>query len=500
MRIKSVPEDFVVRELAEWTPVERGPVSVYEVTKRKLDTFEAMRLLAAANGLPLQSLTYVGLKDRQGLTTQLVSVSPGALRNQVRSAQGLRWRYLGRTAEPLGPDNLRGNAFELVVRDLDDADVATIQRRAPMVARHGVTNYFDDQRFGSLVQGQGLPGRDLVKGDFEAVVRALLTAPGHRDPVTEKKWKKLVGHLWGQWDELARKWGERRGLSIVRHLRSKPGDFAGALQRMPAKERAIHVFAYQSWVWNRSVARYLEAVVPKRWLARSRHVSGELVWVEAPADQPVQLVESFPLLDHRVEVADPAARAAIDEVLAGEGLTRETFRIEGIRGCFFKHHERPLMIRPAELEVSQGWDDEQRPGRKKLHIAFSLPPGAYATLVLERLLGRAVDQTGGRDERRARGGEAEPADGRRARHPLEEGEPAEPDGDAPAGERAPRAHPRRGGHGDGGGRGRQGGGQGGRGGRGEGRGGSPGGRGRSGRHGDGGQDGGSRGRGRGRGR
>ena len=392
MRIKSAPEDFIVTELAEWRRKEHGRVSVYEITKRKLDTFDAMRMLAAANDLPLQALAYIGLKDRQGITTQLVSVDGGTFR---QNAPGIRWTYLGRTDEPLGPGNIRGNAFEIVARDLSPEDVEAIGRRRAAVTTNGVVDYFDDQRFGSLVSGQGLPGRDLVRGDFEAVVRALIATPGTRDPIPERRWKDLVSHLWGDWDTISRKWGDRRGKSIIHHLRRKPQDFAGALQRMPAKERAIHVFAYQSWVWNRSVARYLEAVVPASKLGRSEHASGTLVWLELPPGEKLPpLVESVPLLDDKVPVQDPALRHAIESVLKDEGLTRERFKIDGIPGCFFKHHDRPLLVRPEKLNVGKPMPDDKNPGKLAVRVQFSLPPGAYATLVLERLLGERFDGTG----------------------------------------------------------------------------------------------------------
>jgi tRNA pseudouridine13 synthase len=425
MLIKLVPEDFVVEELADWTPSARGRVSVYEVTKRKLDTFEAVRLISAHTGVPLDRIAYIGLKDRQGVTTQLVSLDGGRLDGRI---SGLRWRYLGRSSAPLSPANLRGNAFTLVVRDLGDDDLALLQDRRARLLRHGLVNYFDDQRFGSLVAGQGLPGRDLVRGDHEAVVRALIATPGKRDPLPEKKWKRLVTKAWGDWELIARKWGARKGKAMVVHLRRRPGDFTGALQRLPAKERAIHVFAYQSLVWNRSVGLYLERAL--RRVVRTRYVGGELVWPDAPAGEELPpLVETFPLLDHTVEPTDPLVRAAVDDALREEGLTRATFKIEGIPGCFFKHHERPLRVWPEALTIGAPEPDDRRPGRLKVRLSFRLPAGAYATLVLLRLFGaqardaerrrpleRPPGEPAGDDEEREGGSEDAPP-AKAERHP-----------------------------------------------------------------------------------
>lgn len=436
MLIKLVPEDFVVEELTDWTPADAGPYAVYELTKRKLDTFEAMRLVSAHARVPLQNIAYVGLKDRQGVTTQLISIHGGRLDGRI---SGIRWRYLGRSKVPLGPEHLKGNAFTIVVRDLGDDDVALLPERVARLERHGLVDYFDDQRFGSLVAGQGLPGRDLVRGDHEAVVRALIATPGRRDPLPEKKFKVLVRKAWGDWELILKKWGTRKGLSMIQHLRRRPGDFTGALQKLPAKERAIHVFAYQSLVWNRSVALYLERKLPRGKLSRSRYVGGELVWPDLAPDEPMPpLVETFPLLDHTVQPSDPDVRAAIDAALAEEGLTLERFRIEGIPGCFFKHHERPLRVWPAKLVLGAPEPDDRRPARLKVRLSFELPAGAYATLVLLRLFGPQAREADPERAWRRRGKGAAARAGERAAREPAAGARAGAEAPAAARERPPR--------------------------------------------------------------
>ncbi|HBP17368.1 MAG TPA: tRNA pseudouridine(13) synthase TruD, partial [Planctomycetes bacterium] len=190
MLIKHKPDDFVVSELIEFEPAQKGPVSVYELRKRKIDTFQALRRIAARSKLPLDRLHAVALKDRQAVTTQLISVE-GRLETNLRIS-GIQLRYLGRAKEVLGADALRGNAFQITVRDLGERDVRRSQTALEGVAAHGLINYFDDQRFGSLSAGQGMVGRDLAKGDYEAAVRKLICTIGKRDPLPEKRFKTLV--------------------------------------------------------------------------------------------------------------------------------------------------------------------------------------------------------------------------------------------------------------------------------------------------------------------
>lgn len=392
MLIKHRPEDFVVEELNEFVPQEKGSVSVYELKKKKLDTFEAIRRVAAKAQIPLDRIHYHGLKDRQGVTTQLISVERDQIPERLR-LPGVWIRYLGRTNAPLGAEALRGNAFQIVVRDLKDKDIERALERGARTAAYGLINYFDDQRFGSLVSGQGLVARSLTKGDFEGAAKILLATAGTRDRIDERRFKHLVKKTWGNWGDILRKWGTRRHVSMIRHLKSNPEDFAGAFQRLPAKERAIHVFAYQSFIWNESVGHYLNRKLPPHRRSTSPYCGGRHVWPEMPADEPqLELPETWPLVADTSRIEDEAVERAVAQALADERLDLSRFQIRGIEGCFFKHYERDLIVRPKDFKLGRPEPDEEREGRFKLGISFALPPGAYATLVIKRLFGRAPER------------------------------------------------------------------------------------------------------------
>ncbi len=384
MKLKLSPEDFRVDELAEWTENARGPFAIYKVRKRKLTTFEAARMIAARGRVPLDRVSYIGLKDRQGVTTQFVSIENGVLNGKIA---GIHYELVGRAAEKLTTKNLRGNDFSIVVRDLGPDDVRDLGLRVASVTKHGLPDYFDDQRFGSLAAGQGFPARELVRGDAEGALKLLLATPGERDPLPEKNFKILVKKAWGDWGLLARKWGTRPFVSIVRHLKRKPQDFVGAWSHMPGKERAIHIFAYQSKIWNDALSRLLWHTIPlaKRFEAPS--VAGKLVfWAYGPEEEMPPLPETFPLIDHATPIAEPRIQASVEAALKAEGLTRENFAIKGVSGAFFKHEERSLRLRPERLVISRPpGPDERNPGRLACALSFRLPPGGYATLVVKRL-------------------------------------------------------------------------------------------------------------------
>jgi tRNA pseudouridine13 synthase len=49
--------------------------------------------------------------------------------------------------------------------------------------------------------------------------------------------------------------------------------------------------------------------------------------------------------------------------------------------------------------VHEAEEDDRRPGRLKVRLSFSLPPGAYATLVLLRLFGTSGREADPRTQR-----------------------------------------------------------------------------------------------------
>ena len=52
---------------------------------------------------------------------------------------------------------------------------------------------------------------------------------------------------------------------------------------------------------------------------------------------------------------------------------------------FFKHEDRPLLVYPQKLVIGRSSPDELNRGLIKINVAFTLPPGSYATLIIRRL-------------------------------------------------------------------------------------------------------------------
>jgi tRNA pseudouridine13 synthase len=384
MKLKQRPEDFEVAESWRFDEDPRGAYYVYLMDKQKLSTFDAVDRICSLFKLPHASVSYCGLKDKQGRTTQLIAVQNHQVELQDPD---LRLKYLGRTAAPLTAANTTSNRFAVTVRDLGEDDIARLTASVAEVRRLGVVNYFDSQRFGSLKHGQGFVVKDLMRGDFESALRNLVARPSILDRSDDARVKTFWGEHWGDWNANNPYAGADRYAHVIRWLRKHPDDFRGALLRTEPRWRALQVFTYQSWLWNEGVKSYLRAVVGIARLTSIRYQAGTLLFPrELDGDAARRLRDAtFPLLSPDAPLDDPEVRLAALAPLGREDMTLADLAVPETPEIHFDYEERPLLVFPGRLALGEAKHDELNRGRLRVNVAFTLPPGAYATLVVKRL-------------------------------------------------------------------------------------------------------------------
>ncbi len=387
MRIKQRPEDFSVKESYRFDEVASGRFRVYLMDKQKLSTFDAVDRLRDAFGLKPGAISYCGLKDKQGRTEQLIAVEGADVDMQEPD---LRLKYLGRTDAPLSAANITSNRFSVTVRSLDEGALGPLNVAAAEVNRLGVVNYFDSQRFGSLKHGQGFIAKDLIRGDFEAALRNYMARPSELDQTEDAKVKAFWRDNWGRWDARVPFEGSRKYFRILRALRDYPGDWVRAFLQIDASYRAMLLFTYQSYLWNEGVRRYLQLLLPREDLFPMRYQAGTLLFHRNASPEVMKTLReaTFPLLAPDSTFQDPKVEEAVRWVLGREKLELKDLRIaESPKLLFFKHEERPLLVFPHKLVLGRPQRDElnREEDALKVNVAFTLPPGAYATLVVKRL-------------------------------------------------------------------------------------------------------------------
>src|SRR5438445_4821896 len=245
MKIKQLPDDFLVEELTDVVAGAEGPFALYALEKKGWATPDALQAVRRRWKIDLHRVSYGGLKDRHAHTLQYLSILHGPRRGLKHHA--IKVQYLGQVTGPFTSKEIRANRFRLTLRDLSPDALEKALAALAEVARTGLPNYFDDQRFGS-VSGAGeaeeFVARLLVLGRFEDALRQALLAPYEFDRVEQKKEKSVLRACWGDWPACKERLPRGHARSLADYLVHHPGDFRGAVARLRPELRGLYLSAY----------------------------------------------------------------------------------------------------------------------------------------------------------------------------------------------------------------------------------------------------------------
>ncbi len=382
IKIRTRPEEFRVQEVTSLQP-SGGAYAVYLMTKRSIGTLEAIERICRRWRLPGRRVGYGGLKDRHALTDQYITILRGPKKHLT--LPGIKLLYLGQAPERITSRHVLGNRFEILVRGIDGTLREHMESRLHGVRGDGFPNYFGYQRFGSVGVSGEFIAKAWMQGDYERALWLALAEESPSDSAREREQKEQLRRHWRDWATCCEVLARSHRRSIVFYLRDHPEDFRGAFARLRRDLRALYLSAYQSYLWNEVVCRFLERRLADEQRLELRLRVGRLVF---PTEFPEELRTvaedlAFPLPSARIEPQGEYG-AILAEVLAEEGLELRQLRSRHIRDVFFARAKRRVFVRPQEL--SWTWEeDEGESGRFRVWLRFFLPAGSYATVLLQSL-------------------------------------------------------------------------------------------------------------------
>jgi tRNA(Glu) U13 pseudouridine synthase TruD len=94
---------------------------------------------------------------------------------------------------------------------------------------------------------------------------------------------------------------------------------------------------------------------------------------------------SLSLPGHRAFYADPILARIVQNVLAAEGFELNDLKARILRRAYLPKGQRALLLHPNDVTSGPVQEDGRFSGRQAMRLSFTLPPGAFATLVLKRL-------------------------------------------------------------------------------------------------------------------
>eukprot|EP00392_Amoebophrya_sp_AT5.2_P005528 g5537.t1 len=189
-------------------PQDRADHLLFVLYKENRDTGEAVNTIAKSMHLDqvarnLKHFGFAGTKDRRGCTTQFCTLYRTTFQNFLKLHFSPSWdrnqvfvQPIGFVDKPLELGRLRGNQFDVLVRDLKVVCVGgkgNVSKRdenaMPLLAEYlksafgsleenGFLNYFGLQRFGTGQTKTHEIGALLLQGRFEDAMLALLGVPG----------------------------------------------------------------------------------------------------------------------------------------------------------------------------------------------------------------------------------------------------------------------------------------------------------------------------------
>lgn len=382
MKLKRLREDFVVRELSDF-PLSSGPFAVYRLDKSGIGTPEAIAEILKIWNLPRRAVGYGGLKDRHAETTQTVTLFKGPQRSLEQ--RGFRLEYLGQASREFHAKDIIANEFEVTLRDLAPSAAEQMQALLPAVAA-GVPNYFDDQRFGSLGESGQFVAQPWCLGDYERALYLAIAEANVHDRPREREQKEVLRSLWGSWAECKQRLDRSHRRSIVTYLADHPTDFRRALALLRSDLRSIYMAAFQSYLWNEVVSQWLQQSLPAGGWYTKRGAANDLTFWSQPSEAILATVSELeiPLPSARQHHWPEGIAAILERVLEPLGMQPHQIRVKYPRDTFFSKGSRRVLLRSEGLAGTLA-DDELTPGRQKLTLRFTLPRGAYATMIVKCL-------------------------------------------------------------------------------------------------------------------
>jgi len=347
-----------------------------DLEKINKDTNFAVRTLARFLQCSKKRVGYAGLKDKRAVTCQRVSLfRPNVERLEAFGSQGIQLRNPKWSKERIDLGCLKGNRFEVVVRDIA-LEEEKLRKRVEVffeeVGEKGIANFFGEQRFGGIRQVTHIVGGEFLKGDFKKGVLLYLThwVEEEQEEIRDAR-KRLAETM--DFKEATRLFPKkfRYERAIIHHLCKYPNDFVGAFGKLPKKLRYLFTHAYQSFLFNRVIEERLKAGIGLEAVEGDKVVDGN---------------PTGPLFGFESKLAEGKPGEIEKRVLEEAGFELKDFRVRKMAEISSKGARKSIVLKPENMKLVSVEEDEFFPGKKALKISFELSKGNYATTVLRELM------------------------------------------------------------------------------------------------------------------
>jgi len=405
--LRTTCEDFEVEEIPLYPFCGEGEHLYLTVRKINRTSLQIRDYLARYFGVKPDDVGFAGFKDKRAVATQTFSIpTPETARAAELDRSFLQLISATRHRNKLRTGHLAGNRFRIRVREVDASCEPVARQCVERLVSLGLPNFYGPQRFGIHGAGHRI-GEALLRRDVEGAIGLLLfPQEGLDEPFRELA---VAGRVEEALEALPP--GRSAEAALLHSLRKHPGNLRAAARRIPRQLRKMYYSAFQSRLFNWVLRERLE------WgpEALGTLVDGDLAFIhekgasfsvesaarESERCRAFEISPSGPMFGRKVLLADGRMGRLERGVLAGVGLRRASF-VSHVKGLALDGGRRPLRVPIGEADVR--WLD----GEDALLVSFSLPPGTFATTLLEQVMGpgRVGALAGRSGEKDGEGGDA----------------------------------------------------------------------------------------------
>ena len=364
--IKNQNEDFRVSELisekADSRICKDYGFAVYKLKKNGIDTTHALSEIFRKHGIRLKSL---GLKDASAITEQFVFTTYKTNKHIEINEPKYNLKKVGFTDKVLSKKEMIGNRFRIKI------DVAS-NELAKFNEFDKILNFYGYQRFGSRRPVTHRIGRAMIQKDFARAVDLLLSFTSEYDRAENTKLRELMSDA-SKYPEALKTIPKSMDLEkIALKEMIEHNDPVRALRALPLSIRRFFVQSYQSYIFNHTLSRSLDAG-EELFCPQSDDVcynkNGELGKFE---NDPLQRL-SVPFVGYSY-YKKTRFHFYIEKILQDEEITHKDFFSKEIQEISSEGGFRNSTIKCEGYSINDNI------------VSFSLSRGSFATIVLREII------------------------------------------------------------------------------------------------------------------
>lgn len=170
---KQSKDDFVVTEIPLYEFSGEGEHLIVKLRKKDLATWDAVELIARHVGCRPRDIGYAGLKDKNAMTIQQISLHK-QYEEKLKTFSHENIKILETTYHnnKIRIGHLKGNRFFIRLKRVSIPDSKKLENILESIVKFGMPNYFGYQRFG--IDGDNYKkGKDIIDGKLKEKRRNL---------------------------------------------------------------------------------------------------------------------------------------------------------------------------------------------------------------------------------------------------------------------------------------------------------------------------------------